>query len=117
MTRVAKFAGCAHEWLIGPGGNWDAGSPGHIQHLKRVFADIFQTSVPVDTRNTQDHYLRIAGCVENSKGVINAGVNIKNYAYGQFICALFSVLLKRIRGRPEDNKCRQSKHFRSLPRQ
>jgi len=65
--------------------------------LKRVFADVFQTGVPVDTSDTEDCYLRIAGCVENGKGVINAGVNIKNYAYGQFICAFFVGLVEAYR--------------------
>jgi hypothetical protein len=83
MTRVAKFAGCAHEWLIGPGGNWDAGSPGHIQHLKRVFADLLESGIAINASDAEDLDLWIAGRVENGKGVIDAGVNIKNYVYGQ----------------------------------
>jgi hypothetical protein len=83
VGSIAKVLSCAHEWCSSTGGNWDVMRPGHIQHLKRVFADLLESGIAINACDAEDLDLWIAGRVENGKGVIDAGVNIKNYVYGQ----------------------------------
>jgi hypothetical protein len=97
MGSIAKVLSCAHEWFSSTGGNWDAIRPGHVQHLKRVFADLLKTGISINASNAEDFDLRVARRVENGKSVINAGVNIKNYVYGQFFCLPFSSFLEAYR--------------------